>query len=51
LGMKDLKGGKDPAVIRKDEKSIVVLGQPHKGGFIAKDARTSNLIVFKIQKV
>ena len=48
MGMKDLKGGKDPAVIRKDDKSIVVLGQPNKGIFIAKDAKTSNLVVFKI---
>ena len=49
MGMRDLKGGKDPAVIRKDDKSIVVLGQPNqKGTFIAKDAKTSNLIVFKI---
>jgi|LauGreDrversion4_2_1035121.scaffolds.fasta_scaffold81653_1 hypothetical protein len=26
LGMRDLKGGKDPVVVRKDDKPIVILG-------------------------
>lgn len=50
LGMRDLKGGKDPVVVRKDDKPIVILGQNQEGQFLATDNKTGNLITYEIRK-